>query len=497
MLDKLGSPDIHDDWGLGNISRLNIHAAPSAKILSVLNAEEIIVSDFHLLNGSSQASYLLEFLLHSKSKRLILAGDVFDFWEAAKKKTWKPNEIERRIVEVILQKARDGTHVVLIPGNHEQKELRRPAILGRSFLGVSVAPKIVEGDRVITHGDEFDPFVVKWGETVHAVGASLKIFIPAYHAFRRSYNALRKAISKNEFLVGLGRFLPSLDKTPSLSRTIQGEAQREDIDRKETQVLHHVQQRALDYMKQHGIRELRFGHTHVPNEVDIKDKSGKTIHRIVDSGDWIENKTYIKDGHLFDWGEERIKLGLSGPPSHEPYIFDKKTARDTQKLFTALYRLCPGTARSGKLKQLGQYIHEAEDRRDRAALYRDFASAVEKAQKIGDLPQKLGMEFKRLSEKCKDIQKRIHGADVVNPKDEAKLRWHTEIKEAVAQTLGGNLDGAADKLKDSFIKKAERLELRADQSVERAAKIRGNLAKSRTSAPTLSKIDFLPETLDI
>lgn len=276
---------------------------------------------------------------------------------------------------------------------------------------------------------------------------------------------------------------------PSLSRLIQGEAQRADIDRKETDVLHHVQKRALDYMKQHSIRELRFGHTHVPNEYDMKDRAGNILHRIVDSGDWIENATFIMDGRLRDWKEERAKLGLSGPPSHVFYTPDNETVRDAQKLFTAFYRLCPGTARSGKLKQLGQYMHEAEDRRDRAALYRDFANAVEKAQRIGDLPQKLGVEFKRLSEKCKDIQKRIQGAEAANPKDEVKLRWHTEIKDAVAQTLGGNMDGAADKLKNSFIKKAERLEMRADQSVERVAKVRDHLIKSRPSARIAILVD--------
>ncbi len=450
----------------------------------IYSAKEIMISDAHLLNGSSQAEYLLEFLLHSECRRLIIAGDFFDFWEAAKKKTWRPSETELRILEVILQKRKAGTEVIFIPGNHEEEQLRRPSILGRSFFGVSVVPKIIESDRVIMHGDEFDPFVVRWGRAVHATGAALKIFNPAYHSVIRSYNSFRKWVGRNDVLAPLEPYLPSLKRLPSLSRQIRGEAKHGDIERKETKALHSVHTAALDYMQRNGISELYFGHTHVPNEIRRLDGRGRISQRIVDSGDWIENRTFIADGSLQDWGDIRGGLGLNGHPATERYQSDAECREQAYKLYTAMYRLCPGFARSKKIREKRQHNEKAVERQQRAQVYRDFASAVRRTQELGDdMSVKLRQEFARLSEKCREYSKRVDDENGTNASDVNKLIWHSEIRDAVGQALKGNIERNVTKLKDAFERKAARMEQRAEESRQAASRIHAQLSEWRRFRP--------------
>ena len=78
----------------------------------------IWLSDIHLGSSGCQAPYLLDFLRHNDSEYLYLVGDIIDGWQL--KKGWYWPQAHNDVVQKILRKARKGTQVVYIPGNHDE-----------------------------------------------------------------------------------------------------------------------------------------------------------------------------------------------------------------------------------------------------------------------------------------------------------------------------------------------------------------------------------------
>ncbi len=125
----------------------------------------IFISDIHLGTRGCKADYLLDFLKHNESTHLYLVGDIIDGW-ALKRTFFGWLQSHNDVIQKILRKARKGTRVVYIPGNHD--ELARQ-FLGMKFGGVSVANAAVhmtaDGRRfLVTHGDQYDAVIqcAKW-----------------------------------------------------------------------------------------------------------------------------------------------------------------------------------------------------------------------------------------------------------------------------------------------------------------------------------------------
>jgi UDP-2,3-diacylglucosamine pyrophosphatase LpxH len=124
----------------------------------------IWISDVHLGTRGCQADYLLDFLKCSESDYLYLVGDIVDGWRL--KKSWYWAQSHNDVVQKLLRKARKGTRVIYVPGNHDEA-LRDYA--GVHFGGVFVTPEIVhvtaDGRRLLVmHGDQFDGVIryAKW-----------------------------------------------------------------------------------------------------------------------------------------------------------------------------------------------------------------------------------------------------------------------------------------------------------------------------------------------
>ena len=94
----------------------------------------IWISDIHLGTRGCKAEYLLDFLRWNESEFLYLVGEIVDGWRL--RKSWYWPQAHNDVIQKILRKARKGTKVFYIPGNHER--LRD----GKRFL--------------ILHGDDFD-----------------------------------------------------------------------------------------------------------------------------------------------------------------------------------------------------------------------------------------------------------------------------------------------------------------------------------------------------
>jgi UDP-2,3-diacylglucosamine pyrophosphatase LpxH len=123
------------------------------------NYRTVWISDIHLGTKGCQAEYLLDFLRVVECDDLYLVGDIIDIWRL--KRAWYWEQTHNDVIQKLLRKARKGTRVHLISGNHDEK-LRD---FGRHEFGnVHLVEEAVhvgaDGRRfLVIHGDQFDAVV--------------------------------------------------------------------------------------------------------------------------------------------------------------------------------------------------------------------------------------------------------------------------------------------------------------------------------------------------
>ena len=120
----------------------------------------IWISDVHLGTRGCNAELLIDFLDHTDSDTLYLVGDIIDGWRLKKKFYWP--DAHNDVIWRVLKRARRGTRIVYIPGNHDEM-FRQFA--GLDFGGVEIRRQAVhetaDGRRLlILHGDEFDAIML-------------------------------------------------------------------------------------------------------------------------------------------------------------------------------------------------------------------------------------------------------------------------------------------------------------------------------------------------
>jgi len=124
----------------------------------------IFLSDIHLGTAGCKAAHLLDFLRHNESDSLYLVGDIIDGWALRSRFYWP--QAHNDVIQKFLRKARKGTHVVYVPGNHD--EVARQ-FCGLKFGDVSISEESVytlkDGRKLwVVHGDIADGVIrhVKW-----------------------------------------------------------------------------------------------------------------------------------------------------------------------------------------------------------------------------------------------------------------------------------------------------------------------------------------------
>ncbi|MCC7275063.1 MAG: UDP-2,3-diacylglucosamine diphosphatase [Alphaproteobacteria bacterium] len=148
----------------------------------------IWISDIHLGTRGCKAEFLLDFLRHTESEQLYLVGDIVDGWRL--KRSWYWHQTHNDIIQKLLRKARKGTRIVYVPGNHD--ELFRD-FLDLQFGGILVVDEAVhetaDGRRLLVlHGDRFDA-VVRHARWLAVLGdAGYNLLMAANHWF----NVLRR-----------------------------------------------------------------------------------------------------------------------------------------------------------------------------------------------------------------------------------------------------------------------------------------------------------------
>ncbi len=150
----------------------------------------IWISDLHIGSTQCQSDVLLDFLKYNESEKLYLVGDIIDFWSLSKKMYWTTEH--NTIIQKILRKARQGTEIIYIPGNHDEN-IRdyEHYVFGDIVVKVSDIHTTVLGKRfLIVHGDEYDAVARhhKWLAKIGSVGYDWLIALNRFwRVFRRLF----------------------------------------------------------------------------------------------------------------------------------------------------------------------------------------------------------------------------------------------------------------------------------------------------------------------
>jgi UDP-2,3-diacylglucosamine pyrophosphatase LpxH len=139
----------------------------------------IFLSDIHLGTRMCQADKLLDFLRDNESDKLYLVGDIIDCWAMSKGIYWP--QLHNDVVQKILRKARKGTDVVYISGNHD--EILRN--FDDQFFGnIEIREKTIYIDAknrpvLVIHGDQFDVVMknAAWLADFGSIAYDLSIYL--------------------------------------------------------------------------------------------------------------------------------------------------------------------------------------------------------------------------------------------------------------------------------------------------------------------------------
>lgn len=238
----------------------------------------IWISDVHLGTRGCNADMLIDFLDHVDSDTMYLVGDIIDGWQLKKKFYWPAAHND--IVWRILKRAKRGTRIIYIPGNHD--EVFRQ-FTGLNFGGVEIRRQAihetVDGRRLLVlHGDEFDAITLSHRWLAHLGDAAYT----AMMALNRWVNHVRRA---------LGRPYWSLSKyaKQKVKNAVEFISQFEEI------VAHEAGARGVD-----GVIA---GHIHT---ADIREIHGVDYYN---DGDWVEGCTALVEHYdgrmeILHWAEE-------------------------------------------------------------------------------------------------------------------------------------------------------------------------------------------------
>lgn len=145
----------------------------------------IWISDLHLGTRGCRAPALIDFLKQHDCEYLYLVGDIIDGWRLKSRIHWP--QAHTNVIRRILTRAKRGTRVVLITGNHDEFLRRYSNIeFGNIRICDEAEHRTADGRRLLViHGDQYDAVVKchKWLAFLGDRGYALLLFVN--HWFNR------------------------------------------------------------------------------------------------------------------------------------------------------------------------------------------------------------------------------------------------------------------------------------------------------------------------
>ncbi len=270
----------------------------------------IWISDVHLGTRGCKADFLLDFLKNTESETLYLVGDIIDGWRL--RRTWYWPQAHNDVVQKLLRKARKGTRVLFVPGNHDEFA-RDYAQL--SFGDVEVQTQAIhitaDGKRLLVmHGDAFDG-VIKYARWLAHLGDGAYTFaLWANHWL----NVVRRRL-------GLAYW--------SLSAYLKHKVKNA------VQYIDNYEQTMADEARKQGVDGVVCGHIH---HAECREMSGIIY---CNDGDWVESCTALvehMDGRLeiLHWLEEnKLELFPHLQPQFAPEIPATPVNKDMECVYSS------------------------------------------------------------------------------------------------------------------------------------------------------------------
>jgi UDP-2,3-diacylglucosamine pyrophosphatase LpxH len=227
-----------------------------------LRFRTIWISDVHLGTSGCNADLLLSFLKSTQSDTLYLVGDIIDGWRL--KRNWYWPAAHNDIIRKLLKKAKHGTKVIYIPGNHDEGARQ---FVQFNFGGVQLQQDAIhetaDGRKLwVLHGDAFDGVVLyaRWLAFLGDYAYELLLRLNTY------FNVVRRKLGFDYW--SLSAFLKKKVKNAV-----------EYVGRFEEAVCHAAQER--------GVHGVVCGHIH---SAEIRTIGPITYYN---DGDWVESCTAL------------------------------------------------------------------------------------------------------------------------------------------------------------------------------------------------------------
>src|SRR5438309_6815124 len=222
------------------------------------------ISDAHLGTRGCNATALLDFLRENDIETLYIVRDLIDIW-SPRRRIYSPQQ-HNDVIQKILRKARKGTRVIYVPGNHDELVTDFCSAYGNIEIKQRAIHVTASGERIlIIHGHELDAVVqnVKWLAFAGDVGYQFLLSLnPFINFVRRRF--------------GLGYWSLSAYAKRRVKDAVSF------IGKFEAAVAH--------YAERYHVDAVLCGHIHSPA---IREFDNVTYYNC---GDWVESCTALVEG---------------------------------------------------------------------------------------------------------------------------------------------------------------------------------------------------------
>lgn len=250
-----------------------------------LNFGTVWISDTHLGTKGCKAEYLRDFLDHVECETLYLVGDIIDLWSWNVKSGFYWPILHSDIVQRVINKAKQGTRVIYIPGNHDEQFRKHAGILFNGIeIRLNAIHKTKDGRRfLVMHGDEFDSIVCHYPSLAYIGGEAYEALL----VVNRWLNNIRKLLGYQDW--SLSAYLKHKVKNivqfmDNYRHVLSLEAHKQQVDGIICGHIHHAEISAME--------------------------CGKTY---CNTGDWVESCTALVEDEagqfaIINWLEDSYHL---------------------------------------------------------------------------------------------------------------------------------------------------------------------------------------------